>query len=860
MVTVNLPLAILPRRESTCAHTINQPPGTVFAMQNMALDWRFEKSPHVEQGGLRAYAGVPLRFDTEFGEHVAFGSLCVASNSPQEPLSKAVQQALARLADWIVADIVHSARARRQRERRRMLELLSQAQQQCDEHINMEEAIPQILQEVYPNTEVSIDLITDGQVNLVCGTSFRTCDLEQGLWEDTAYFDYAIENLNHLDMTAPRAVRVIAAQCTSQRAAMFLVVGSKDLKMVFDDIDSWFVHMCANILCRYWQGRALQEALNAKETFLRGITHQLRTPIHGILGSVELLTEELKSRNVVPSTAASSPTASPDIEQLDPYTYIKTIKTSARELISTVNSLIKLNQWADIAQAERVLTMHKISEIEDALLKETLLGLSDDLSTRPSFIIQHNLPPSCDLLAVDKRVFLDCIQPLMVNAAQHAAGGMVAVTLSVTEGCRSLIVDVEHSGHKTPKGGYDRMFDALEKIDLSGTDTALGLTLASKAATLLGGEITLVRSSQGPGSHIKATFNEPICASSLPPSRAAKDRFTRLPSTFHHLASESSTSSLGHYFTRYLLGAGWSASRKLHGSFVIVDYTPNLAELYRHTSSIGQEQVAICLVPECACFLDFHTERVRRQGNVVYVQGPFLSETLEQALEHADAISAEFRSFIPDVAISATNGVTAEPLVPPSAPRTNGRPELPAERGSIFPEKLQTELAQSVRDLRIQTKPTPPPTPVSVASNKPLTLLVDDNAVNLRLLEMYCTRRGIPFRSAKDGQQAVNIFSETLVPKYDPLLRQNLPVTPFTLILMDLQMPVCDGIDATKQIRRLEKQHRHERSVLFIITGQDSSNDRKAANDAGADEFLTKPIGPKVLDQWVKKWYPDLDI
>ena len=47
---------------------------------------------------------------------------------------------------------------------------------------------------------------------------------------------------------------------------------------------------------------------------------------------------------------------------------------------------------------------------------------------------------------------------------------------------------------------------------------------------------------------------------------------------------------------------------------------------------------------------------------------------------------------------------------------------------------------------------------------------------------------------------------------------------------------------------------------MFIVTGQDSSNDRKAADDAGADEFLTKPVGPKVLDQWVKKWYPDIEI
>jgi CheY-like chemotaxis protein len=373
--------------------------------------------------------------------------------------------------------------------------------------------------------------------------------------------------------------------------------------------------------------------------------------------------------------------------------------------------------------------------------------------------------------------------------------------------------------------------------------------LASKAATLLGGEITLVGSSQGPGSHIKATFNEPICASSLTRSRAVKDKFTRLPPTFHHLASESSTSSLGHYFTQYLLSAGWSASKELHSSFVIVDYTPNLAEFYRHTSSIDAEQVAICLVPECACFLDFHTERVRRQGKVVYVQGPFLSETFEQALEYADVISAGFRSSTPDTVVCAAGGVAIEQFSPSAASHTSRRSSFPSERGSIFPEKLQTELAQSVRNLRIQTRHSPATTQVSTASNKPLTLLVDDNAVNLRLLEMYCSRRGIPFRSAKDGYQAVNIFSDALIPKYDPLLRQYLPLQPFKLILMDLQMPVCDGIDATKQIRRLEKQHKHERSVLFIVTGQDSSNDCKAADEAGADEFLTKPVGPKVLDQ-----------
>ena len=190
----------------------------------MAADWRFEKSPHVEIGGLRSYAGVPLKFETEFGQHVAFGSLCVASNSPQEQLAPSVQQSLVRLADAIVSDIVHSARARRQRERRRMLELICDAQRLCDEHANMEEEIPKIFQEIYSDMEVAIKRTTDGIISFEGGTSFSARELEQSLWEDTEYFDYAIKERNHLDMMAPRPVRAVAVKCASQCVPTFLVV------------------------------------------------------------------------------------------------------------------------------------------------------------------------------------------------------------------------------------------------------------------------------------------------------------------------------------------------------------------------------------------------------------------------------------------------------------------------------------------------------------------------------------------------------------------------------------------------------------------------------------------------------------
>jgi CheY-like chemotaxis protein len=138
--------------------------------------------------------------------------------------------------------------------------------------------------------------------------------------------------------------------------------------------------------------------------------------------------------------------------------------------------------------------------------------------------------------------------------------------------------------------------------------------------------------------------------------------------------------------------------------------------------------------------------------------------------------------------------------------------------------------------------------PISLA--RPKALLVDDNIINLRIMQMYCTKRGLPYSCATDGQQAVEIFSE----------HQSLAAAgkgaAFQLILMDLQMPVCDGIEATRQIRLLEKRAKCKASVLFIVTGQDSLTDRESADSVGADEYFVKPVGIKLLDRGLKRYFP----
>jgi len=133
-------------------------------------------------------------------------------------------------------------------------------------------------------------------------------------------------------------------------------------------------------------------------------------------------------------------------------------------------------------------------------------------------------------------------------------------------------------------------------------------------------------------------------------------------------------------------------------------------------------------------------------------------------------------------------------------------------------------------------------------------LLVDDNVVNLRIMQMYCSKRGLPYCSATDGLQAIEMF----------LKHQSLSATgegaSIQLILMDLQMPVCDGIEATRQIRLLEKQNKWRETTLFMVTGQDSPADRISADEAGADEYFVKPVGIKLLDHAVKRYFPAFEV
>lgn len=138
---------------------------------------------------------------------------------------------------------------------------------------------------------------------------------------------------------------------------------------------------------------------------------------------------------------------------------------------------------------------------------------------------------------------------------------------------------------------------------------------------------------------------------------------------------------------------------------------------------------------------------------------------------------------------------------------------------------------------------TPPSntTPLSPGSEgaseyfNPRVLLVDDNAINLKLLVVFAKRQNLRYTEAINGLEALESFKKeaTLT---DP------PTRPFDFVLMDLSMPVMDGLTSTRQIRAFEQKMGLPRSHIVALTGLASAQDQQDAQDAGVDMYLVKPV------------------
>lgn len=121
----------------------------------------------------------------------------------------------------------------------------------------------------------------------------------------------------------------------------------------------------------------------------------------------------------------------------------------------------------------------------------------------------------------------------------------------------------------------------------------------------------------------------------------------------------------------------------------------------------------------------------------------------------------------------------------------------------------------------------------------PKVLVVDDNHTNAMVALLMLSKLGIAADSAFDGEQAVTMFKQS--PHYD-------------IVLMDLQMPVMDGYDATRAIRNYEADSKLSRSNIIAVSANVLEAERQRAAEAGIDDYLLKPFSAEELEGRLAHW------
>ncbi len=137
---------------------------------------------------------------------------------------------------------------------------------------------------------------------------------------------------------------------------------------------------------------------------------------------------------------------------------------------------------------------------------------------------------------------------------------------------------------------------------------------------------------------------------------------------------------------------------------------------------------------------------------------------------------------------------------------------------------------------------TTPPATDGPLAERPRVLVVDDNPVNRLLAGEILSLWGISPMLAADGAEAV-----ALACGHD-----------FDLILMDLRMPILDGLAATTQIRRFEQENASPRAPVVAYTSRPLSGNEHVLRACGMDAVLEKPCDAATLHACLRRWCPSI--
>jgi PAS domain S-box-containing protein len=486
--------------------------------------------------------------------------------------------------------------------------------------------------------------------------------------------------------------------------------------------------------------------------------------------------------------------ADPNPKQLD---YLNKIGNAAQSLLGIVNDIL------DFSKIEAgKLKLEVISFSLNDVMRNLLGVVGQKAQDKGLALVSSVAGDVPDYLVGDPLRLGQILINLVNNAVKFTDLGEITIRVTAEEIAATdlrLRITVSDTGIGMDREQVATLFQPFHQGDSSYTrkygGTGLGLAICKQLCELMGGEIA-AESELGKGSafHFTARFGIATDVKALPPPaklNAAQRKFVLVVDD-----SEATRNVL----MAMLEANGFKARAVSSGEEAL--------SALAHASQTG-EPVDVVLIDWRLPGIDGVETSRRIKANPTF---PLMPELLMVSAFESEEVFAGHLD-------SAFDGFLSKPV---------SEKQLLDAIAGVFRSHPESGGGWSASAT--------PPVPASTLAGGRV-LLVEDNEVNRFLAEELLADLGIHVTTAVNGRQGV----------------ERVKAEPFDLVLMDIQMPIMDGMTATKLIRA---DSRFQSLPIVAMTAHAMSGDRERSLEAGMNDHLTKPINPKVLEETLLQWMP----
>jgi signal transduction histidine kinase/CheY-like chemotaxis protein len=477
-------------------------------------------------------------------------------------------------------------------------------------------------------------------------------------------------------------------------------------------------------------------------------------------------------------------------------TYVAAIDSSARTLLQIIDEILDLSK----IEAGRIDLADDGFDVR-ASVQDVVELLAPRAFEKGLSIAWAASPGIASAMIGDEARVRQIITNLVGNAIKFTADGGVLVTIEPGRDADCVAIVVRDTGVGISREAISRLFIEFEQGDEARRrdhgGTGLGLAISRRLARAMGGDIT-VRSRPGAG----AIFTATLC---LPPASPAQPR----PSP-----------DLAEPDQHVLIAMPPGFERDAIELMLAAERVP-CAAVAPHRAAAAAEIAARDDVPFTAVIADART-----------------------GMDGAAAALLAGRSARPDAL--APIGIV---VLDPGVRQAHGHAAAPGfERWLVRPIRPQS-LRERLRDV-------PPPQTTQQhrahAAQPPGqeigadldVLLVEDDRVNALMATRMLEKAGCRPTHVTDGSTAIGLIEARIDAGRDQ----------FALVLMDVHLPVLDGLEATRRLKARFKERGLAAPPIVALTANAFAEDRRRCLEAGMDDYLSKPFDKADLDAILTRW------